>query len=111
MTTGTGMGMGPWMVVIEENGGLGQSVSWRVSNFFWATDHNDALRMAEHLAHTHRPMHPMIPQGRWALRRTDGSWLVIVPGTTTTYQFRVDIAEHVPYPGTTWTSPRVAGTT
>ncbi|MFF4651994.1 hypothetical protein [Streptomyces sp. NPDC001380] len=86
---------GGWHVMVEETEpGYGSGVALRTPFFVpGGRDRQEACRLAEQVARTHRPRHPSRPQVRQAFRQDDGVWHVHVRGTTRVFWFRVTVVE------------------
>lgn len=85
-----------WAVIVEENLGSGESRQWKVSDTHPVDgDVHAARAMAENLARNHQPRHPMSPRDRTMYRIGEDCWLVVVPGATQTFHFRVSVAQRV----------------
>jgi hypothetical protein len=83
-----------WYVLVEENVGYGENRNWQVTEMRPADDFEQALVSAEQTAQDHQPTHPSWPKSRSLFRTQDGGWLVTVEGATTTFHFRVSVAEY-----------------
>jgi len=84
-----------YTLVVEENAGSGDSMRWsagRFSDQSWL-NLGEARRQAERLAWRYAPRHPMSEQRRAVYRLSPNQYLTIVDGATSTFSFRVTIAE------------------
>ncbi len=86
-----------YLLVVEQQAGSGEGMTWRVEPdpipVHPGSTRRQAQEAAVHLAHTFRPNHPWNQGERVVLRLTPDSYLVIVPGSTKTFHFRVSVAE------------------
>ncbi|MGB3953811.1 MAG: hypothetical protein WBL05_00755 [Brooklawnia sp.] len=85
---------GGFAVLVEENRGSGE---WRWTSEVKAnaTTRADAQRMAYNLATGYQPRHPAMPQSREVFRLNPDQYLVMVQGLTTTFHFRISVAERL----------------
>jgi hypothetical protein len=81
-----------WQVLVEETFG---SDHWMLTRRMACVDQDDARRRGLEVARTYEPEHPMLPQGRRVFAVGDDSWIVEIPGRTTTFHFRVSAARLV----------------
>ena len=82
---------GRWWILVEEN--LNKN-RWRVSHREAAGDDPEqAVARARQLAREFRPANPYSIRGRQAFELSEHSWLVLVRGAVTEYQFRVSLGE------------------
>lgn len=83
-----------WTVLIEENRGYGDAIRWSGSaaNRYWST-RNEARSAAEDAARSYVPSHPMSEQSRASYRVSLDEYLTVVDGATSTFSFRVTVAE------------------
>lgn len=85
-----------WTLIVEENLGSGENRQWKVSDTHPVDGDVHTVRAkAEQLARQYVPSHPWSPKGRTIYRIGDDAWLVIVPGATQTFHFRVSVARRV----------------
>ncbi|MFZ0160741.1 MAG: hypothetical protein WAL50_17060 [Kineosporiaceae bacterium] len=89
-----------YLLVVEQQTGSGESMVWRVDPDPLPVQPGSSRQQAQdaalHLARTFRPHHPWNQGERVVLRLTPDSYLVIVPGATKTFHFRVSVAELMP---------------
>ncbi|GII53435.1 hypothetical protein Pth03_18240 [Planotetraspora thailandica] len=86
--------MSQWRVLIEENIGGTDRKEWRVSDIYEVMgEREEARAIAQKLAMTHTPKHPMLPQERAVYRINDDMWLTMVIGAKARYHYRVTVAE------------------
>jgi sarcosine oxidase gamma subunit len=86
-----------YLLVVEQQTGSGESMVWRVDPDPLPVQPGSSRQQAQdaalHLARTFRPNHPWNQGERVVLRLSPDSYLVIVPGATKTFHFRVSVAE------------------
>ncbi|GGP81990.1 hypothetical protein [Saccharothrix coeruleofusca] len=88
------MGTGGWWVVLEENQGAGER-EWTLSHSQAVGERESARAEALRLAREHVPAHPWFLRARQVLRISPDAYLVIATGRTSTFHFRVLVAELV----------------
>lgn len=88
--------MHPWVILIEQLEGSGQSARWRpsLSEYSYAT-REDARRAAQKLAHRHVPPHPYRAGQRTVLQHDEDTWTVIIEGITMNGHFRLSVCRNV----------------
>ncbi len=86
-----------WLI-IEQSVGGSETIRWGIEGpqqlpigITWA----QARQHAERVARTFSPRHPMMESSRTVLRLSQDSFLTIVPGATSTFHFRVSLAEPI----------------
>ncbi|MEU4742182.1 hypothetical protein AB0G02_17205 [Actinosynnema sp. NPDC023658] len=89
------MDTGRWWVVVEEIRGMGDGREWEISLAQPVGDREAALAEAVRLAREFVPAYPWSVRSRQVLRLGDGSCLVIATGRTSSFHFRVHVAELV----------------
>ncbi|MFI5589559.1 hypothetical protein ACIA5G_31240 [Amycolatopsis sp. NPDC051758] len=83
-----------WCVVVEEQRGTGDGRTWSLSETFSFPDQEAAEAEALRLAREYQPAYPWSPKSRRVLRAA-GGYLVIVDGRTSTFHFRLTVAEEI----------------
>lgn len=85
-----------WCLVIEETSrNFNDARAWSMTGWMPCKSRGAALEEAYLKAKTYEPEHPSSPQGRTIYQIGEDTWLVVVPGATTTFHFRVSVARFV----------------
>lgn len=84
-----------YVVIIEQLRGSGNTREWSAQVSTPSDTREDARRRANSAARTFNPNHPIHPQGRDILRISPDEYLVIVDGMTSSFHFRVSVAERL----------------
>jgi hypothetical protein len=86
-----------FFVIVEQLTGTGDTAAWRVdpAPFPAGSTREEARATALKLARTFQPRHPFSPKSRSVYRVDDDSYVVVIPGMTRTYHFRVTVAERL----------------
>jgi hypothetical protein len=84
-----------FVLIVEQLTGSGENAAWRVdpAPFPSGPSREAAREAAVQLARTFQPHHPFSPRSRSIYRVNDDSLIVVVPGMTKTFHFRVSVAE------------------
>jgi hypothetical protein len=82
---------GRWWVLVEDPA----DQTRRLLPVKAAEDREDALRLAEEVARTHKPKHPRFPQRRSLYRTPTDGWVVEVEGVTAKFHFFVIVAKWI----------------
>ncbi len=81
-------------VLVEEIVGSGESARWGLGETrSLRTTRADARATALDMARTFSPRHPMFEQARDVYRVNEDEYIVLVQGATSTFHFRVCVAE------------------
>ena len=86
-----------FFLLVEQLTGSGNTAIWRIDPdpIPAGGDRSGARAAALQLARTFSPHHPYSPQGRTVYRISDDAYVVVVPGMTKTFHFRVSVGERL----------------
>ncbi|MBR8740230.1 hypothetical protein [Nocardiopsis sp. MG754419] len=85
-----------WVLVVEESVGSGQNIRWGVGRVQGTYEEPERAREEGlRLAREYEPRHPWSQEGRRIYRLSEDVHLVNVQGATSSFHFRVSVAERV----------------
>lgn len=88
-----------YAILVEQNIGSGENYRWAVQPEPWLLDAGTSAEQARammfELARNFAPNNPWSPKGRQIFRVNQDSYLVLVPGMSKTFHFRITLVEQI----------------